>query len=297
MQISSTGNFSSQSILKGKIYSANSVVKRLVDNTNLNEKQLEEEKNIGVKKTLETGIIEASSNMLLQVNDIDSLYSIDSDMHDILSLAQYATKDNLSDADRLRCQRAVDGYLNDIDGIGKQEDYDIKEKLAGEIKKYSNDSTAAVNAEATEDTADAKNTDNASASDSGLLNIMQEYQKIIKSKTKSWTETLGISGLNVMTAENAKKATQSTKTAAISVEREIAQLERDAKISEKIKNNNSSSVKAADTENKAVADSTSQSEYVSLLKTFMKSDAEQTFVSQTADGTQKKAGAVLDTVA
>lgn len=297
MQVSSIGNISSQSILKGKIYSADSVVKRLIENTVSNEKLSEEEEKIGIKKTLETGIIKASSNMLLQVNDIGSLYSIDNDMHGILSLAKYAANDNISGADRLGCQREIDRYLNDINGIGKQEDYDIKEKLAGEIKKYSNDSTAAVNAETTEDAAAAKSTNTAGSSDSGVLNIMQEYEKFIKSKNKSWTETLGINGLSVMTVEDAKKAIQSTKTAAISVEREIAQLERDAKISAKIKNNNSSPAKAADTKNKAVNDSTSQSEYVGLLKTFMKSDAAQTVVSQTTDGSQKKAGAVLDTVA
>lgn len=71
----------------------------------------------------------ASKDDTLQVMDIGSLEGVDKDLQQIRKLAQFAESDTISDADRAECEQEYEYYKNDIDGVGRQEDENLKQFL------------------------------------------------------------------------------------------------------------------------------------------------------------------------
>ncbi len=100
---------------------------------------------IGSSRTQSAGLLESSLSTLsaadelklaaaskddtLQVMDIGSLEGVDKDLQQMRKIAQFAESDTITDADRAECRQEYDYYLNDINGIGRQEDDNLRQFL------------------------------------------------------------------------------------------------------------------------------------------------------------------------
>lgn len=123
MQISSTSSSfvtaSTSNLLTGKIYSAGSVLKHNLAQAAIEKKLGNLKDSLELKEKI-SNIEQASSDELLQVSDIDSLYAVDGDLHGMDKLAQYASGDISSD-DRKRAARDYAEYAAHINRVNQNE--------------------------------------------------------------------------------------------------------------------------------------------------------------------------------
>lgn len=296
MQISSVGSSSSNYLLEGKIYSAGTVLNRLIEKTNNSDELTDEKESIGIQEKVTGDMAEASSDELLQVNDIDSLQAADDHLHSMLGLAKFATGD-LTAADRERLQKEFAFYSGSIDSIGEGEQEALE---ADESTESTLSLETAAKTDNLETYADALNVDFASVSDTvtdqtGTVSEADEQEGSVSGTddaleadsddtSESWTSKLGISDVSVDADEDAEdiaNAIEEIKEAIVKVEMEIKDLSKTTPaISTTV---NSEISHAANTSDNAITDSSSALEYFGLLKSCMLSDSTQTMVAQTSN--------------
>ena len=274
MQISSIGSFSSNYLLTKKAYSAGSVLNRLVEQKETSQKLSAD----AVKKTL-TKSTETTGDSTADVL-VDSLTLTDSDLHNVLSIAQYATG-NISSEDREKCQKEIGGYLNDIDKNG--------DTYAQAVKKAASENGASQDIDDKIKRLESKAGDTQSSVSSSYSSSTQQEQTEDWTDRNSWTEELGLSNLSVASADDAKNAVTTVNSAIKKVDSTLKD----------VKENNfvctdSANASSDDSSLTSIKDSTSASDYVNLLKSYMLNDSTQTMVSQPSNYSSRTTATTLD---
>lgn len=278
MQISTIGSSSSNYLLTKKAYSAGSVLNRLVEQKETSQKLADDASSTAVKKAL-TKSTETTGNSTADVL-VDSLNLTDSELHNVLSVAQFATG-NISSEDREKCQKEISGYLNDIDKNG--------DTYAQAVKKAASENGASQDIDDNIKSLENQAGDTQSSVSSSYPSPTRQEQTEDWINRNSWTEELGLSNLSVASADDAKNAVTTVNSAIKKVDSTLKDVkERNFVCTD------SANASSDDFFLTSIKDSTSASDYVNLLKSYMLNDSTQTMVSQSSNYFSRTTATTLD---